>query len=1027
MSQTITLDATPGLGHQVLHCHQGDVGREVKIAIVSRDGYEVPSGATVKIEATKPSGMGFTITGTVTDNIVTFETTNEMTDECGQFPAQCRISSGDTLIFTSNFLLTVEENAHPDTVVDGSIDQFIPEMTLLVERAETAAATVEDAASLAPRISAAESDIDLLDARIDQIIAPSGSAPSAAEVTDARIGADGVTYSSLGTAIRTQVTDLKSEMNFLEKVEDVTGSVTDGSWLYTDGGAYTHADYQVTDYIPVKAGDIVIYRGVYGTNASGEPSNIPLAFYDSSKRYVKNLLSITQTGASRWLVNKCVTIENNGYVRADSAYDNTASASYPKAPVYVGKISKVENTISTDTLDAMLSNTTIGSDYYIAEYIESTGQQYINTGISFKPTTGIEIDYEISNPIIGDYGRYGAVFGSRLGSQSSELALTTWSSTATGMFRYGTSKTYAGFIVPNVRRQFSWVGGTCSIQEPESDNYRNVGLLPTNITADNQVPITLFALNSAGTVSAFATMKLYSAKIYEGSTVVANFIPVQSKSGVFGLYDTVSETFLSDVNGVGFVGKLRYTASVEARFKELENTITYSVKQSDMETGYIVQSNGYKYANANYIYVENVPVLPGQKMLMTAYFGGSSANSGGISGYDIHGNFIKRVFDGEINGNPDESRTQYIDKEIIVPNDVYYIAFSSRKDGSPTASLTIYGMDQLDLIDATIAKHDAQGGVKNGTVFDAEVQDSIEAVQTVLASSNKPMLTMAVFTDLHHDPKYENDPTIDMMANIKAIYDRIHFDALMNLGDAIDGQFQTQYAAEGCLSDVVTAMYDITDRSHNLMGNHDDNIQSTWEQRGGQPESERLTLLEINDALFKGGQKHIHNPNHITDYYMDFDEYDIRIICLGIDYTTYNSNTQTWLANVALQTDKKVLVYSHCATKAKWGYMNDVVHGEYIETPLNDFVEGGGTVIAYIHGHTHGDMIETDSDISFTEVAIGCAKFEKLSSGTEGMTYQDRDADDYTKILFDIVCVDQTNREVHFIRCGAGTDREISY
>ena len=256
MSQTITLDATPGLGHQVLHCHQGDVGREVKIAIVSRDGYEVPSGATVKIEATKPSGMGFTITGTVTDNIVTFETTNEMTDECGQFPAQCRISSGDTLIFTSNFLLTVEENAHPDTVVDGSIDQFIPEMTLLVERAETAAATVEDAASLAPRISAAESDIDLLDARIDQIIAPSGSAPSAAEVTDARIGADGVTYSSLGTAIRTQVTDLKSESNGMASygLHPVTASNVQKG--YYNDGTYGSSDAMRALTFSARKGDV---------------------------------------------------------------------------------------------------------------------------------------------------------------------------------------------------------------------------------------------------------------------------------------------------------------------------------------------------------------------------------------------------------------------------------------------------------------------------------------------------------------------------------------------------------------------------------------------------------------------------------------------------------------------------------------------------------------------------------------------------------------------------------------------------
>ena len=49
------------------------------------------------------------------------------------------------------------------------------------------------------------------EARIDNIIA--GDAPSAAEVTDARYGADGVTYTSLGTAIRTQVSDLKADIN----------------------------------------------------------------------------------------------------------------------------------------------------------------------------------------------------------------------------------------------------------------------------------------------------------------------------------------------------------------------------------------------------------------------------------------------------------------------------------------------------------------------------------------------------------------------------------------------------------------------------------------------------------------------------------------------------------------------------------------------------------------------------------------------------------------------------------------------
>lgn len=48
----------------------------------------------------------------------------------------------------------------------------------------------------------------LLQSQIDNIVAPSGEAPNPTEITNARIGADGVTYDSLGEAIRTQIGDL---------------------------------------------------------------------------------------------------------------------------------------------------------------------------------------------------------------------------------------------------------------------------------------------------------------------------------------------------------------------------------------------------------------------------------------------------------------------------------------------------------------------------------------------------------------------------------------------------------------------------------------------------------------------------------------------------------------------------------------------------------------------------------------------------------------------------------------------------
>ena len=64
-------------------------------------------------------------------------------------------------------------------------------------------------------INTADSAVEAIEAlttRVDQIIAPSGQAPNPAEVTDARIGYDGVTYSSLGNAIRNQFEDLEEAL-----------------------------------------------------------------------------------------------------------------------------------------------------------------------------------------------------------------------------------------------------------------------------------------------------------------------------------------------------------------------------------------------------------------------------------------------------------------------------------------------------------------------------------------------------------------------------------------------------------------------------------------------------------------------------------------------------------------------------------------------------------------------------------------------------------------------------------------------
>ena len=59
--------------------------------------------------------------------------------------------------------------------------------------------------------------------QIAELVAPSGEAPSVAEVTDARIGANGVTYTSLGLANRTQFSDLNNAVSLKYNTDLIAG------------------------------------------------------------------------------------------------------------------------------------------------------------------------------------------------------------------------------------------------------------------------------------------------------------------------------------------------------------------------------------------------------------------------------------------------------------------------------------------------------------------------------------------------------------------------------------------------------------------------------------------------------------------------------------------------------------------------------------------------------------------------------------------------------------------------------------
>ena len=349
--QNINVNIVPDNFPQTIRYSQGDIGRQFKINVTD---FEIPNGATVKIQATKPSGFGFSVAGVVAGSSVTFTTTAEMTDEAGRFQAELQITAGDDIIGTANFLMIGEQNPHPEGTTDGSQGTIIPELTLLVERVEAAASSVLDMEVVATTLPAGsqatysyDEDLNKATFGIPEGQAGAGAAGVVASAYSAaktyKVG-DYVLYNSnlyrCTTAITTaeawtaahwtqvvladDVTDLKSDLKGLDTLvldnidkvgEDVDVTWNDGKLIaYTRNIVdYSVSYYKVTDPISVKGGEVYLLSGDLNY------SNFFYQFYDSANNPFGGLYCGTSeyTALNNYVIevpNNAVTIRLGLYI-----------------------------------------------------------------------------------------------------------------------------------------------------------------------------------------------------------------------------------------------------------------------------------------------------------------------------------------------------------------------------------------------------------------------------------------------------------------------------------------------------------------------------------------------------------------------------------------------------------------------------------------------------------------------------------------------------------------------------------------
>ena len=166
------------------------------------------------------------------------------------------------------------------------------------------------------------------------------------------------------------------------------------------------------------------------------------------------------------------------------------------------------------------------SGYTEREYIQSSGTQYINTGLTANGNTCVEIDFSFNNA--------GAPFG-------------CWDSGSTNKFipLFGVGgKVYVSYGTQQKQVAGSWYDRTF-VKFDKNVFSVNGGAIATFNYESFQSTNTmyLFAWNNAGSVANHATMYLYSCKIYDNGTLVRDFVPCTNASGTAGLYDLVNSQF----------------------------------------------------------------------------------------------------------------------------------------------------------------------------------------------------------------------------------------------------------------------------------------------------------------------------------------------------------------------------------------------------------------------------------------------------------------------------------------------------
>ena len=222
-----------------------------------------------------------------------------------------------------------------------------------------------------------------------------------------------------------------------------------------------------------------------------------------------------------------------------------------------------------------------GREIHQVEYLESTGTQYIDTGIT--QNSNIKAELSIYPTVINKF-----IFGSRISAGSDGFGIFMHSNNGGSWYPFFNAATtmIPGFVVnEKYDIEFSKYGFFVNKQLLEGP-YTNVTVFTGTLN------IYLFAMNSNGALDTRLFIgKIYSTKLYENDVPIRDLIPAVDENGVGFMFDRVSHTIFDNIG----TGVFKYPA-VELEYLETNGgpCIDTGIQPTD-EYGYRIR-NTYRYS-----------------------------------------------------------------------------------------------------------------------------------------------------------------------------------------------------------------------------------------------------------------------------------------------------------------------------------------------------------------------------------------------------------------------------------------------